>query len=403
MIELDGIEYNVSTPEENTTDIVEEINQYCSENNIQNADGDVIQIEPNQANPLYAMIQGFAYLVSRLQRLLYSAGCALSIASSSERQLLNIADVAGVKRKEATRTTIVATIFSNLATAYEPVDCRITTDLSMSVLTTSGTVIFHPAFDITIPVGTSRTIILIAEQNGSFSISGSDTASFDVNPEGLRQMITSSSVPGQTVESISALRSRIQRRIEQGSMLDKATEAVTQLDGVSLCNIYFNKSSTKNELVGGISVPPRQALVFVQGWSPDIAETFYSNMMCECAGKDAPNAIMQKFVTRSGQELIVPIIPPENVDVFVRLYFNKTVDDVVALAMKDTVCLLAQDLTIGQRLTSAEVVALIQEKYPDYAIAGAQVSLDGTGYMYQVAPKTYQLIVFDPDNIEVIF
>lgn len=402
MIELDGIEYNVATPQENTAEIVNEINQYCSENNVQNADGDVIQVDVNQANPLYAMIQGFAYLVSRLQQLLYSAGCALSIPSSSERQLLAIADMAGVRRKEATKTTITATVYAVLASSFEPVDCRITTELSMTILTTSGTVVFHPAFDITVPVGSSRSIVLIAEQEGSFSINANDTASFDVNPTGFRKMSALASVPGQSLETITSLRARIQRRAEQGSMVDNAMAAITQLDGVALCNIYFNKSSSDNQLVMGITVPPRQALVFVQGWSNDIAKTFYSNMFCDCAGQDSPNAVIQKYVSRAGQEFVVPIFSPQNVPAFIRIYFTATMDDATKQSIRDEVCLLSRDLTIGQALLSADVIHKVKEAFPSYEIAGAQVSMDNTSYSYQVTPSAYQLIVFNPENIQVI-
>lgn len=401
MIQLDGVEYNVNTPDENAADMIATVNQYCADNNIVNTQGDVIQVESNWANPLYVMFRGFAYLVSRVQQLCYSAGCALSIASSSTRQLLNIADVAGVKRKGATKTTIVGTIYSNLSTADNPVVCNITTGLSMTVATTSGNVIFHPAFDTSIPVGSSRTVVLVAEIYGSFSIAANDNASFDENPEGFRLMVLKASSPGQNQETIAALRSRIQRRTDEGTTLDKAIGAITQLDGVSLCNIYYNKSVEDTETVMGIQVPPKQALVFVQGYADSIAETFYQNMLCECAGADYTDAILQTYTTRAGQELTVPIIPPENTKAYIRVYFNQVVDDMTKAAMQDTICTLAQTRTIGQKLTSVEVIDVLQANYNNYEVAGAQVSLDGSDYKYQVSPGQYQLLTFDVNDIQI--
>lgn len=400
MIELDGRQYNIQTPEENAGDMIAQVNTYCQNNNVTNSLGEVIQVDANWANPLYVMFRGFAYLVSRLQQLIYSAGCSLSIPSSSERQLLNIADVAGVKRKQATLTTIVGTVYSNLA-SDEAVPCRITTALSYTVSTPSGTVVFHPAFDTTVAVGSSATIIMIAEIYGSFSIAGGE-ASFDENPEGFRRMVLEDSSPGQEQETISALRLRLQRRTEQGTMLDKAIAAVTQLNGVSLCNIYFNSSVRDTETIMNIEVPPRQALVFVQGWSNDIAKTLYQNLMCQFAGESSPDAIIQTYTSKAGQTFSVPIIPPENIPVYIRLYFNQLVDDVTKQAMADTICTLSQNRTIGQTLVSTDIVTLIKEQYGNYDLAGVTMSLDDQSYSYQVTIGSYQLIVFDTTKILII-
>ena len=49
MIELDGVEYSVATPEENVTSMVDYINNYCAVNNIRNSKGELIYIEQNNA------------------------------------------------------------------------------------------------------------------------------------------------------------------------------------------------------------------------------------------------------------------------------------------------------------------------------------------------------------------
>lgn len=399
MIELDGIQFNVKSQDENTADMISAVNTYCANNNVVNSDGDVIQVESNQANPLYVMFQGFAYLVGRLQSLLYSAGCALSIQSASEKQLLNIADMAGVKRKDPTKTTIVGTVFSDSADILDPSPCLITKQTPMTAVTTQGTVVFNPAFDVEIPVGSSATIVLVAADYGGFTIDASDNANFDVNPVGFRKMMLQASVPGQDIESIADLRLRLQRRTEITSALDRAIAAISQLDGVSLCNIYYN-SGIEDIVMAGVTVKPRQALMFVQGWSDDIAKTYYANMVSECAGKDHPNAIPQIYTSRAGQEFIVPIIPPEQVPVNIRIYINGRIDDATRSAMKDDICTLAQALSIGEILTSAAVLQLLQEKYSSYPIAGAQVGTEGN-YTYQVRPKEYQLLSFSPSRVQI--
>lgn len=402
MILLDDIQYNVKTPDENASDMVETVNQFCANNNVVNNQGDLIQVEANYANPLYIMFYGFAYLVSKLQRLLHSAGCALSIASSSEKQLLNIADACGIKRRSATKTTINCVVYSNLA-SDTAVPCRISTDLSVTVAVGGSSVVFHPAYDVTIPVSESRAIVLVAETYGSYNISAGNINSFDTNPTGFRSMTSLASVPGQAQESIASLRQRIQRRTTRGTKQDLAIEAIGQLEGVSVCNIYFNTSVTTDAVVNSITVPPRQSLLFVQGFSNEIAKTYWSYMTTRCAGSSEPTAVQQVYTTRAGQSLPVYIFTPALRNVYIRLYFNQTIDDVKAQRMRDKISQLSASLTIGQGLTSTQIVDMIQEEFVEQP-AGCQLSLSDSDYGYQVKVDPYELISFvlDAEHIQVI-
>ena len=55
MLVLDGIEYTVKTPEENASDLVAFVNEYCAARNIKNSKGETIYISANETNPLYMM------------------------------------------------------------------------------------------------------------------------------------------------------------------------------------------------------------------------------------------------------------------------------------------------------------------------------------------------------------
>ena len=157
MVLLDGIEYEVKTPDENLDDVITYVNDYCAANDVRNTAGELIYIEPNEANPLYQLFRGFSYLTTVMQKLIYSAGCSMSIAESSERQLLNLSDIAGVKRTKATRTIITGVVFSNAA-GQGAVDCVISQLLTATITIAGTDVVFHPAFDVTVPIGESRSI-----------------------------------------------------------------------------------------------------------------------------------------------------------------------------------------------------------------------------------------------------
>ena len=396
MIELDGIQYSVRTPEENAEDMLGFINDYCTTNNITNSKGELVQIEQNWANPLYILLFGFSYLVTKLQKLIYNVGCSLNIARASNRQVMNIAEIANVKRKEATKTTIQAIIYSNL-TGTEAVPCHITKDLVITTNYGSQVISFSPAYEVEIPIGGSVSMVLICNQEGSYSIPAGTLTQFDTEVAGFRSMTSSASVPGQEEETIADLRTRIQERATSATQLDRAAADISQLDGVALCNIYFNYSNTNNAVIDNITVPPRQALLFVQGYSDDIARMFYNHLSCLTAGEGSPIAISQVYTTHAGQQLPVYIIPPTVVYPYVVIYLNEQVVAEVNQGIKDAIATLAASISIGQTLTSTMVMNKIQEAYPTLALAGVSLSLDNKTFTYQLEIQPFQLFGFNTE------
>lgn len=408
MLILDGIEYTVKTPEENASDLVAYINDYCANNNIKNSKGETIYIDADVTNPLYMMLYSNAYLATALQKLIYSAGSSMSVPESSEKQLLNIADIAGVVRNAATKTIIQGTVYASLSSEGSSAQpCVITRELTATVSSGTYTLVFHPAFDITVPVDGARQIVLVCEDLGAFNISENTITQFDEEVAGFRKMVTKASTPGQDQEPISSLRSRLQRRSVEGTQADRAAEAIQSLDGVSLCNIYFNSSPTENQYVGSraLLVPPRQALLLVQGYNDNIAKTFFAHMICQTAGENYPvsvGAYPQNYITRANQSLVVYIVPPEQVPVYIKVYVYETLTYAQVDGIQDTVCKMSSSLSIGQAITSKMVTDIVSEAYPDLTIQGADVSINGTDYSYSATPNTDAVFIFNVNNVSVV-
>ena len=160
----------------------------------------------------------------------------MSVAESSERQLLNLSDLAGIKRTKATHTTIAGVVYANLEETGA-VDCVITQEMEATITIAGIDVVFHPAFDVTVPIGESRNIVLVADQLGSFNISANTITSFDDPVPGLRMLSTGASTPGQEKESIASLRERLQRRTVDSTQIEKAAAAIQNLEGVAMCSI----------------------------------------------------------------------------------------------------------------------------------------------------------------------
>lgn len=407
MILLDGIEYDVKTPEENVDDLVTYINDYCAANNITNSLGEVIFIENTEANPFYMMAYGLSYLTTVMQKLIYNAGCAMSLAEASPRQLLNLSDIAGIKRSAATRTVIQGVVYANLEdTGAE--DCVITQDLETTITIAGMDVTFHPAFDVTIPVGESRAIVLIAEQYGSYSIAANTITQFDDVVPGFRKMTTSASTPGQDVEPIASLRSRLQRRSVEGTQIDRAAAAIQSLEGVAMCNIYFNYSPSEIEQVpygdSVISVQPRTALLIVQGWSNDIAKVFYRYLFCATSGEGVSGAQPLTYTTKAGQELTIYVVPPHSREIYINVYIKNKLSYDQVDGIKDIVCSLAGVLSIGQELSSSDVINIVSSNYSNLTVQGCEISLTGEegSYSYKQTPATTDVLIFNADNIHVV-
>lgn len=410
MLLLDGIEYEVKTPDENLDDLVTYINDYCQSKDIKNSLGETIYIDANEANPLYQVLRGLSYLTTIMQKLQYSAGCSVSVAESSERQLLNLSDIAGIKRTKATHTTIAGVVYANLE-EQGAVDCIITKDMEATITIAGTDIVFHPAFDVTVPIGESRNIVLVAEQLGSFNISANTITNFDEPVPGLRMLVTGMSTPGQEKETIASLRERLQRRTVEGTQIERAASAIQNLEGVAMCSIYFNYSPRESESVPygdiNITVPPRQALVFVQGWSTDpvaIARTFYRYLLCKTAGGDVVAHQEQVYETKAGQQLTVNILPPKQQLVWIRIYIKNVLSYDQVDGIKDVICSMAGNLTIGQGITTADVIKYVGDIYTNLTIQGAEISLTGedNSYSYVQIPNPTAVFCLNVSNISVI-
>lgn len=406
MIELDGIEYHVATPEENVTNMTDYINNYCAQRDIRNSKGELIYIEQNTTSPLYMILYGLAYLVSALQRLVYNVGCTFSISSSSERQLLNLATLANVKRKKATRTTISAIIYADRTTDDPHNNCVITRSLSVTIPVSGTNIVFRPAYDITIPIGGAALVLFVADQDGAYAISEGSITAFDTPVTGLRKIQSSASVMGQEQEPIASLRERLQARAEAQTQIDKAMEAIQELDGVSLCNIYFNEAPTSPAYINNIEIPPRQALLIVQGYNDNIAEAFYTCLTCQTVPAPEDRLLgggPQYYYTKAGQAIPVYIVAPKQIQAHVRIYVKGEAPVSLQEQMKDAVSSLVQVRTIGQELSSADIINVLKDNLPTLNVLGAEVSLDeGENYSLKVTPSPDSIVVFSDTNISVL-
>jgi hypothetical protein len=398
MIELDGIEYSINTAEENATKAIDYVNNYCKLNNIVNSSGEIISIDESTGNPLYLLFLANGYLTSILQRLLYSVGAGINTAASSDRQLLNIASMANLKRLPATYTTINCLIYCVINSE----GCHIAKSLSAKAIVNGQAVTFHPAFDIDIPSSESRLVPLIADTTGPFLVPGGTIKNFEEDVPGFARMVTDPSVPGKDIESIASLRARIQARDTQDTSVDKAIAYIRQLPGVSHCYIYFNYDDIYPVHINGVDVQPRRSIVYVQGYNDNIAFTYFKFLNCQTT-QPPPEVpcITQNYTFNNGQQESVYLIPPDYVEIFIRVQIKEDINDAMIVQVQQTIVSLALDKGIADMVTSSEILELLRASTLPVTAMGCDVSRDGIFYTYVFKPEPNEIVDIKVGNIQV--
>lgn len=392
MLELDGVEYVVKTPAENTQDLVDYVNQYCQSNNIQNSDGEVIFIEVNMANPLYLLFWAAGYLATIIQRLLYSIGRQFSIAAASEKQLINLALNAGLRRRAATHTTVRAVVY-----AASTGNCIITPDNKITILVSGKAYVFRPAFSLIVPANESKVLVMKADVTSPLYLGANALTKFDEDISNFGHMYSEAAVPGRNIESLASLRQRLLDRQNVSSSLDLVIQAVRGLEGVTACNIFYNSNLVNPVNVGTITIPPRHMALFLQGYNDNVARTIFSYV-------DRPfittgDAIEQQYQLINGQVFSVYMIPPITRLVYIRVYANVDLADKTKLDIKHALMTAALDLDVGSPLS---VASLFPRMDPTWQVVGIELSIDeGITYTYTVKPEANEIITMLNDNIDI--
>lgn len=371
MVEIDGVEYTEQTPLENAYAMITYINDYCSEHGIKNTKGELVQISTNPGNPLFMILFGFAYLASTLQHLLISCANSFNVGRASNKQLINIAEAANIRRIQPTKTTMTVLV----GCAADSTDnCVI--DMSLTITYSSGDarVVMHPLAGMIIQPGEVKAVVVQAEDFTALSIPAGTITGFDDDPENLNSFYNYPSTPAHEIESIANLRSRIQRRQESTGRIDQAIDAIRGLEGVVQCNIFYNYDYTHDVTKAGVVIPPRQALLIVQGYSLDIAKAFYSHLACLTAGETREDVIEQDYVTYSGQVIPLYILPPTFVPIKIQVVTRYQVADDYWATIQTAIQRYMTQLLIGQELTNIDLITELNTSYSDINLMAVNIN-----------------------------
>ncbi len=372
MIELDGRSYVVNTPTENAFALLEFVNQFMVDNDVKNKRGEVVQFKISLASPIWLLIIGIGYLATVCQKIMYSVAQAFNIADCSEQQVLSLAKIARLSRKEGSYTTVVCT-----ATASNSGPCQITTDLIAEVEYEGVTYQFKPIYAATIPAGTSAEVVLMCTVTGPVYFKAGAITGFTTTVANLGSFVSSASQPGSGMESISSLRTRLMTN-EAISPLTGAMQGLNALNGVTRAVVLFNPNYDSSMVLAGKTVPPKRAIVFIQGYSDNIAREYYRHMTAQTY--DDGTARHQGVTLENGQSFMLNYYTPVAVDLYIRVNVRAPVTVERETEIKTAVQNLSNSREVGANYTQAYILDSLNTNLNFPEVTGVDISTDGTNW-----------------------
>ena len=373
MIELDGRSYVVNTPTENAFAFLEFVNQFMIDNNVRNRKGEQVQFKISLASPIWLLIIGIGYLATVCQKIMYAVAQAFNIADCSEQQVLSLAKIARMSRKEGSYTTVVCT-----ATASGGV-CNITTDLEAKVTYEDEEYTVHPIYNETIGDGMSAEVILICSVTGPvYFEAGAITAeSFSPAVPNLGTFISSAPQPGSSMESISSLRTRMMTN-EAISPLAGAIQGLNALNGITKAVVLYNPNYDSDMVLGGKTVPPKKAVVFVQGYSEKIAQEYYTHMAAQTYNDGTAHA--QNATLENTQTFTMYYYSPISVNLYIRVKVSSSLTESRKDEIKQALQNLSNSRQIGTNYTTSYLINTINAAIYYQEIVDIEVSTNGSDW-----------------------
>lgn len=374
MINFEGREYIVDDATTNAYNLLNYINKYMAENNIKNRKGEVVQFKINLASPIWLIIFGIGYITTVIQKMIFAVAQAFSIGSCADQQVLNLAQIARIERKQGSYSTMTIRV-----TAGDN-GCTVTPEDSVTVTYEDEEYIFRPITIYHIPAHNTDRVITIADKTGPVYITSDSINKFDDEVIDMESCTNLGSEPGTNVESISALRTRLQNN-ETVTPVNAAIAALNGLTGVTKANIFYNIDTTEDMAVAGYTVPPRTAIVFIQGTANNLAETYFKYMYAPTVG--GATALTQVYKEINNQEFTLNYFPPEVKNIYVKVHtkgIEGTLTTEVTDAIRNSIAKLSNSLKMGVNYTQSYIMESIAS-IPEYSyIIGVLLSDNGVDY-----------------------
>ena len=279
--EIDGETWQPQTATEHADHIIDEINRLLQENNIQDASGNVIQLNKNFSNALYLLTLGDGQRFADNDAKLSKAINSFNIELCDDAQIENLLPIAAITRNPGSYSTLQIVVTASAdGQCVVPAGARLPYEDVNFVVPT----------ETVISAGSSAVIETVCDTLGPVVVLTGEVTAFENEIANMESVINpTSSVPGIAPETTNALRRRLINADTIKYSLDGCKRALEELTGINHARIYFNYNVGEPlELAGGVEVDPRTAYIVVLGSSDKIAETYAEYMSAPT--QNDPNA-----------------------------------------------------------------------------------------------------------------
>lgn len=265
----------VTSVEDNASEYIDKVNNLLAQYGVVDKDGNPVQLAKLAGSPLWLMALADGQNITEWQERLRNAYNAIDIANCADSQVENLAVLAGVIKREGSAPYIILRVTNTTSNSItiNSVNCIATDTLTQKE--------WYSGQNYELTVGETADLVFYCRQRSvevpkeiAFTLHNIESSWSD-----LSAVSVSASRVLEAPETLAQLRNRITMRRDRYDIISQAETAISGLDGVSKCSIWFNKNQTAPiTLPGGKTLPARTAYICIQGYDAEnlLARTFFS-------------------------------------------------------------------------------------------------------------------------------
>ena len=394
----------IHTTQENAQSALDLTNQFLAEAGAKDAKGNPLVIKGSVASPTWLMFLARGQQATEWQERGTKIYNALNIQECEAEQVENLALLSGVSRRQRTSSFVTVEIKNNEASA-------ITINSRNSVFTDSVySYEWYIGQNVTLASMEVARVQLYCASTTNVELQRG--VAFNATPliEGIWAPFTclslTPSIEGTKEETIAELRNRVIVGTSSYSMVNKTEDAISQLEGVSKCAIYFNeKALDSKELAGGITLPPRTCLVLIRGADANdlIAKTYFEYMDVQSYDPGSSFNVLTSYVRVGALNMPVHYMQCTAKKVYVRVTVNASASDVnYASYIREALSKYTDTTNCGENITSKMVSVWLNDVIDYVDVIGVEVSDDGETWSNITDIPCFNYATIDLDNISYV-
>ena len=386
----------VASVEDNASEYIDKVNNLLAQYGVVDKDGNPAQLAKLAGSPLWLMALADGQNTTEWQERLRNAYNAIDIANCADSQVENLAVLAGVIKREGSAPYIIIRVTN---TTSNPITINSTNCIATDTLTQNE---WYSGQNYELIVGETADLVFYCKQRSvevpkeiAFTLHNVESSWSD-----LSAVSVSASRVLEAPETLAQLRNRIIMRRDRYDIISQAEIAISGLDGVSKCSIWFNKNQTAPiTLSGGKTLPARTAYICIQGYDAEnlLARTFFSYAIVNTLQTEKS---LKSQVLIGADYHTVYYDQCESQIAYIKIKVKPVLGDTTYIKrIKDTLLPYSGTLKVGENLTAQMVCEWLGQldAYCTIYTAYVGTSADPSGDITDIPVNS--LLQFTEDNI----